>query len=58
MFYAGYSSAALLMLQLLVNDPTPGQQTATIVAAAALGGLARFTLLRVWVFNREQHATA
>lgn len=57
-FYAGYSSAALLLLRLLVDDPTPGQQTATIVAAAAAGGMARFALLRAWVFNRRGPATA
>lgn len=57
-FYAGYSSAALLMLRFLVDDPTPGQQTATIVVAGVLGGLARFTLLRAWVFNRRRPATA
>lgn len=53
LYDATYSTAALLGLQLFVSDPTATQQTATIVAAAALGGLARFLLLRYWVFIRH-----
>lgn len=48
---ATYSSAALLLLELFVNDPTATQQTVVIVAAAAAGGIARFLLLRGWVFR-------
>lgn len=51
-FYASYSSAALLALQLVVDDPTAFQQTAAIIGAASLGGIARFTMLRTWVFHR------
>lgn len=49
---ATYSTAGLLLLQVFVPDPTATQQTATIVVAAALGGLVRFMLLRSWVFTR------
>lgn len=49
---ATYSTAGLLLLQLFVADPTATQQTATIVVAAAIGGLVRFMLLRSWVFTR------
>lgn len=51
-FYTGYTSAALHALQLAVPNPSADQQTATIVAAAMLFGVARFTLLRVWVFAK------
>lgn len=47
-----YSTAGLLLLGVFVTDPTATQQTATIVAAAAIGGLIRFMLLRTWVFTR------
>lgn len=50
LYDATYSSAALLLLELFVTDPTATQQTVVIVAAAAAGGIARFALLRVWVF--------
>lgn len=51
-FYATYSSAALVALQMVVDHPTAIEQTATIVGAACLGGIARFTMLRTWVFHR------
>jgi putative flippase GtrA len=50
-FYASYSSMALLLLHMAVPSPTAVQQTATIIIAATLGGLARFALLRTWVFS-------
>lgn len=53
LYDATYSTVALLGLQLFVADPSATQQTVTIVAAAAIGGLARFLLLRYWVFIRH-----
>jgi len=51
-FYdATYSSSALLLLAAFVVDPTATQQTAVIVLAAVAGGIARFLLLRGWVFR-------
>lgn len=55
LYDATYSTAALLGLQIFVADPSATQQTITIVAAAAIGGLARFALLRYWVFIRHPH---
>ncbi|MGH3467318.1 MAG: GtrA family protein [Thermocrispum sp.] len=51
LYDATYSTAGLLLLQVFIPDPTATQQTATIVAAAAIGGLVRFMLLRSWVFT-------
>jgi putative flippase GtrA len=53
MFYASYSSTALFLLHLLVDSPTAAQQTTAIVSATLLGGIARFALLRVWVFSPQ-----
>ncbi|MDV6013712.1 GtrA family protein [Haloechinothrix sp. LS1_15] len=55
-FYATYSSAALLALQTAIDNPTATQQTATIITAAMLFGVARFTLLRVWVFAHTRRS--
>ena len=52
-FYAVYSSAVLLLLDALVDDPTALQESVTIAAASVLGGLARFAVLRNWVFGDE-----
>ena len=52
-FYAVYSSAVLLLLDALVDDPTALQESATVAAASVLGGLARFAALRNWVFGDE-----
>lgn len=56
-FYAGYSSAALLILYALVANPTAVQQALSIVSATVLGGIARFTLLRAWVFSPSVTST-
>jgi putative flippase GtrA len=52
-FYAVYSSAVLLLLDALVDDPTALQESVTVAAASVLGGLARFAVLRNWVFGDE-----
>jgi putative flippase GtrA len=51
LFYALYSSAVLLLLGLLVDAPTPVEETVALAAASVLGGLGRFLLLRYWVFG-------
>lgn len=56
LYDATYSTAGLLLLQVFVPDPSATQQTATIVAAAAIGGLVRFMLLRSWVFTRTNRS--
>lgn len=55
-YYATYSTGALFVLHMFVDHPTAAQQTATIVAAAIIGGIARFVLLRGWVFTRTPAA--
>jgi putative flippase GtrA len=52
-FYAVYSSAVLLLLDALVDEPTALQESVTVAAASVLGGLARFAVLRNWVFGDE-----
>lgn len=55
-FYAVYSSAVLLALGALVDDPAPLLEAAVVSAASVLGGLARFLLLRFWVFPEEEQS--
>ena len=49
-FYAGYSSAVLLVLHLVDPGATPGQEAAAVAVASVAGGLTRFLVLRFWVF--------
>ncbi|MFE0025345.1 GtrA family protein [Amycolatopsis sp. NPDC059021] len=49
-FYAGYGSIVLAALDAFVDAPTAWEQTATLLAASVVGGVARFVLLRWWVF--------
>jgi len=51
--YAFYSSAVLLTLDMMIDDPTPVQQTVAVSTTGILIGLARFLLLRSWVFGAE-----
>lgn len=50
-FYAVYSSVVLLLLQQVVVEPTALQESLAVAAASVGGGLARFVLLRNWVFG-------
>lgn len=50
-FYAFYSSAVLISLALVVDDPSPWLQSVAVAAASVIGGAARFLLLRYWVFD-------
>lgn len=52
-FYAGYGSAVLLLLHALVGDPTPAVETIALTTASFLGGVARFFMLKLWVFTRR-----
>lgn len=51
LFYAFYSSAVLVVLELLVDDPSPVQESLAVAAASVLGGIGRFLLMRYWVFG-------
>lgn len=53
-FYAVYSSAVLLALTAVVDDPTPLLESVTVAAASVLGGAGRFLLLRFWVFDPDR----
>jgi putative flippase GtrA len=58
-FYAGYGSAVLAILDAVVERPTSWEETGTLLAASFVGGLARFAVLRWWVFaHRSGPATA
>lgn len=57
-FYAVYSSAVLLALAAVVDDPAPLLESAVVSAASVLGGAARFLLLRFWVFRGDEDGAA
>ena len=57
-FYAVYGSLVLLLLEQVVTDPTTLQESLA-VGASVVGELARFVLLRNWVFGgRDEGAAA
>jgi putative flippase GtrA len=49
-FYAFYGSAVLLLLHAVVDDPTALMESAAVAAASVLGGVARFSVMRLWEF--------
>ncbi len=51
--YAALTSGALLALHALVPAPTRLTEVAVLLAASAVGTVARFVALRVWVFRKE-----
>ena len=51
LFYAFYSSAVLLLLGLVLDAPTPVEETIALAAASVLGGAGRFLVMRYWVFG-------
>lgn len=53
-YYFAYSGATLWLLHVLVDRPTTQLEAATVFAASALGGIARFALLRWWVFTARR----
>ena len=56
-FYAVYSSLVLLLLEQVVTDPTTLQESLTVAGASVVGGVARFVLLRNWVFGGRDEGT-
>ena len=55
-FYATYGSVVLLLIEQVV-EPTALQESLAVAGASVVGGLARFVLLRNWVFGgRDEHA--
>jgi putative flippase GtrA len=58
LFYAGYSSVVLLVLHLVDPGATPGVEASVVALASVAGGLARFLVLRYWVFaTGARHAS-
>ncbi len=52
--YYGFTSAALLVLQLAVAQPSRWLEVVVLLAASVVGTAGRFVILRAWVF-RKQH---
>lgn len=50
-FYAGYTSAVLVVLHLIVPSASPVQEAIAVAVASVGGGIARFLVLRNWVFS-------
>lgn len=57
-FYAGYSSAVLLLVDALIENQTPVHETVAVALASVLGGVCRFLLLRDWVFGPDDAVEA
>lgn len=53
LFYAVYGSVVLASLDALVDSPSALLETGTLLAASFLGGIARFAVLRWWVFTGD-----
>lgn len=49
-FYAGYGSVVLVVVAWLDPAAPPAQEAAAVAVASVAGGLARFLVLRNWVF--------
>jgi putative flippase GtrA len=56
LFYAFYSSGVLLLLDELVDSPSPALESLAVAAASAVGGVVRFLVMRQWVFADDPHA--
>lgn len=58
LFYACAGTAALGLLHLLAERPSPTTETAVLVATSLVGGVVRFLVLRSWVFvwSRDSEA--
>lgn len=51
LFYCTYNSVALWVVHQLVSNPPARVESAAILIASIAGGVARFALLRGWVFR-------
>jgi putative flippase GtrA len=49
-FYAFYGSAVLLLLHAVVEGPTALMESVAVASASVLGGIARFSVMRLWEF--------
>lgn len=55
-FYATAGSLMLFALHATTADPSAALQTVVVTVTSAAGGVARFVLLRYWVFARAKSA--
>lgn len=58
LFYAFYSSAVLMLLVLVIDAPTPLQESLVVAVASLVGGSIRFLVLRQWVFHEDDEPAA
>jgi len=49
-FYASYGAAVLMLLDMLVARPTQLMESVAVAAASLFGGIARFSVMRLWEF--------
>lgn len=56
LFYCVSSSAALVLLGLVDDDPGSVAEALAVAAMSTVGGVARFAVLRLWVFRRARRA--
>ena len=49
-FYAFYGSAVLMLLHAVVDSPTALMESIAVATAGVLGGVARFSVMRLWEF--------
>jgi putative flippase GtrA len=49
-FYAFYGSAVLMLLHAVVDSPTALVESIAVASASVLGGVARFSVMRLWEF--------
>lgn len=57
-FYATAGSVMLFAVHAATADPSAALQTTVVTVTSAVGGAARFVLLRYWVFARRTGARA
>jgi putative flippase GtrA len=50
-FYAGYGSVVLVLLQAIVESPSATLEAVVLAVASTVGGVLRFVVLRWWVFT-------
>lgn len=54
LFYCVSNNVALGLLGLAVEDPSSVAEAAAVAAMSVVGGIARFAVMRLWVFSRSR----
>jgi len=55
--YVGFTSGALLVLEVVTDHPPRWVELVVLLASSAIGTLGRFILLSTWVFRRPTTST-